>query len=676
MRHGSSLTRVRGLRKRAFVAYPAIDAPRLAREGTIPMRLTLRTLLAWLDDTLSPSEVREIGKQVSESPFAKELVEKIHRVTRQRRLTIPPLKGPDSVDANIVASYLDNELDPDAVAELEKKCLMSDVHLAEVASVHQVLSLIGQKAKVPVEARHRMYQLIKGREAVKPQGSRASRQTEPRPVAEPVQPWITAPLPRQPLWKQYWMPASVVGLMGLLCVTAWNTLSPTDASPQGTRLVASKIKPVPVVPRPAKPDDSDASTNKARAGAASGTTEPGAPTETEKAAAKDTEPVKPADVAPGTIGLAKKSAGVLLRFNPDPLRREWERLTGVTPLREQDRLLSLEPFRSTIEIGTADVDLVSGTEIWARATLPTHAARLTLAQGRVVLHGTSPTLPFEVQFGGKTVKITPPPGSTIAVERINRRAPGEPSAATSVLRVYAADGPVKLATASQEQTLDGTGAVTVEPDGSFTEISTKSPPRWVTDTAPVPYDVERGEQFLKFLPPDRPIMASLVEASEDDQKDVCRLAISALHAVGDISLIVPLLHSRIGASAPIRRKAAINVLREFLAQGPEAGKELHMQLEREFGADLAASIEKLLIGYTPKEASDETTFTKLVQILGTTDPNEIGVRELALDNLMTLTGRDDLGYDPEKPDGKGLKAWRDLLHAHELKSSATAKNAK
>src|SRR5215468_7269750 len=129
------------------------------------MRLTLRTLLAWLDDTLSPAEVREIGKQVTESPFAKELVERIHRVTRQRRLTIPPWSGNDSTDANLVASYLDNELDPDQVAEFEKKCLTSDVHLAEVASVHQILSLIGQKAKVPIEARQRMYSLIKGREA-------------------------------------------------------------------------------------------------------------------------------------------------------------------------------------------------------------------------------------------------------------------------------------------------------------------------------------------------------------------------------------------------------------------------------------------------------------------------------------------------------------------------------
>jgi hypothetical protein len=57
------------------------------------MRLTLRTLLAWLDDKLPPSEVREIGRQVKESPYAKELVERIQRVTRQRRLTVPPPSG-------------------------------------------------------------------------------------------------------------------------------------------------------------------------------------------------------------------------------------------------------------------------------------------------------------------------------------------------------------------------------------------------------------------------------------------------------------------------------------------------------------------------------------------------------------------------------------------------------
>ena len=131
------------------------------------MRLTLRTLLAWLDDTLQPAQVKEIGSQVAGSPFAQELTERIHRVTRQRRLSVPSSSGPDGVDPNLVASYLDNELDAEAVAEYEKKCLSHDVILAEVASVHQILSLLGHKVKVPAAARSRMYQLVKGRESTR-----------------------------------------------------------------------------------------------------------------------------------------------------------------------------------------------------------------------------------------------------------------------------------------------------------------------------------------------------------------------------------------------------------------------------------------------------------------------------------------------------------------------------
>ena len=206
------------------------------------MRLTLRTLLAWLDDTLSPGEVREIGRQVAESTFTKELVDRIHRVTRQRRLTVPPRTGADAVDANIVASYLDNELDPELVAELEKKCLTSDVHLAEVASVHQILSLIGQKAKVPSEARRRMYGLVRGREAVASTTARASHQEEPEPVSEPVQPWVIPPPPARPWIERFGPIAAVLGLIGLMCGTAWRTLTPT-VSPNVMPNLAARVSP-------------------------------------------------------------------------------------------------------------------------------------------------------------------------------------------------------------------------------------------------------------------------------------------------------------------------------------------------------------------------------------------------------------------------------------------------
>ncbi len=644
------------------------------------MRLTLRTLLAWLDDTLSPNEVRAIGRQVAESTYTQELVERINKVTRQRRLTVPPVKGPDALDPNIVAGYLDNELEPDQVAELEKRCLTSDVHLAEVASVHQILSLIGQKAKVPVDARIRMYSLVRGREAVQARVHKALHPEDVSPVSEPVQPWVTPPPPRRPLYERVWPAAAILGLIGVLCWSAYKSLEAPDSTPR----VAIALAPnsdVNDLLRAAK--DPKAAQSKAPNEAKNAATpEPAAPLTTPEAAPKAEEAKKPAEsekpkegtkpevtrtLAAGDAGLARKSFGVLLRF--DSAKRDWVRLSDATPLREQDRLLSLAPFRSTLELGSGVVDLVGETEVWVRAPRPSDAARLSLAQGRVVFHGTPSGLPFEVALGDRTATITAPPNGLIGVERLNRRNYGERNPSSSILRVYASEGPVKVTQGSKTDEIAAAGALTVEPDGTFTDKSDKPAPSWVTESVLSSFEQQVGDSFLKALPTGRPIVASLVEATDDEQKDICRLAVSSLRAVGDISMVVPVLNKKRSASAATARKAAIIVLRSYLAEGPDAAKLLREQLARDFGPDLAETAEKLLVGYTPKEAEDETTLAALVGLLGRTE-NEVGIRELALDNLMRITGRDSLEYDPEKPDGNGLKAWRGLLRDKELKPAA------
>ncbi|MBI3864030.1 MAG: hypothetical protein HY290_19265 [Planctomycetia bacterium] len=125
------------------------------------MRLTLRTLLAYLDDILEPAQAKEIGDKLNESSFASSLVSRIREVMRRRRLTAPTLSGPGvGIDPNTVAEYLDNTLPPDGVADVEKICLESDVHLAEAAACHQILTLaLGEPVEVATQTRDRMYAL-------------------------------------------------------------------------------------------------------------------------------------------------------------------------------------------------------------------------------------------------------------------------------------------------------------------------------------------------------------------------------------------------------------------------------------------------------------------------------------------------------------------------------------
>ena len=94
--------------------------------------------------------------------------------------------------------------------------------------------------------------------------------------------------------------------------------------------------------------------------------------------------------------------------------------------------------------------------------------------------------------------------------------------------------------------------------------------------------------------------------------------------------------------------------------GPEAAGRVRDQLVEEFGEETASFVGKMLIGFSPDEASNPQLYEQLVALLAP-EQGSIGVRELALDTFKRLTGRDDLGYDPDHPEGKGLTAWKDCF---------------
>ena len=114
-----------------------------------------------MDEILEPADREELAKKVESSEFAHDLIHRTKDTMRRLRLSAPQVVGTGiGLDPNTVAEYLDNVLPPDSVADFERICLESDVHLAEVASAHHVLTMVlGEPAEVDPAARQRMYSL-------------------------------------------------------------------------------------------------------------------------------------------------------------------------------------------------------------------------------------------------------------------------------------------------------------------------------------------------------------------------------------------------------------------------------------------------------------------------------------------------------------------------------------
>ena len=619
------------------------------------MRLTLRTLIAWLDDTLTPSEVRTIGQQVAESPFAKDLVERLQRVTRQRRLTYPGDFATEATDPNLVAGYLDNELTPDQVADFERKCLTSDVHLAEVASVHQVLSLIGQKAKVPNDARLRMYRLVRGRETTKPEPAKASVKTlkagkaptlptSPKPpVVEPISAWSNGLSPRRSLLERFGPALGVLATIVLLLWAAVYSLN-SDGKPDGLALNRKNQAP----PRPVEPP--------------SPPVEPVKPPELPAIPniPPTTEEPKPAETPnPGGVGSFETIQGVVLKAGADGTT--WDRVEPKAGLKARSRILNLAPFRNTLKLGKDEVDLVNSTDVILDDPDRDQSSRLELKRGQIVVRVGLGSPPFALRFEGKVLAIPAGSGVVVGVERNPTLLPGQSEPAPARLRIFLPEGNVGFMAGEEKADLEGPGEISLQVSGKFGEKSRKATPAWVTETAPSGFNKDVGDQFVALLRPGRPILSDLVEAMDDPLKDVKRMAVYALGSIGLMEQVVEVVSRK---EDPAVHWAGIEVLRTSLALGGDSAKSVREALVRKYDQPWADVTETLIVGYRAEDAKDDAKLAKLVDYLSTAPSR--GTRQLALDNLRALTGRGDtLEYDPDMPEGKGLKAWQDLVRKKE-----------
>ncbi len=128
-----------------------------------------------------------MGEKIKESPFATQVVDRVQALLRDRHLAAPsPGANGPADDPNVVGEYLDSTLSSEQAAEVDRRCLESDVHLAEVAACHQVLTMVlGTPADIPPALRQRVYEVGEAHQ----EDAGAAGATDPtvvRPVVAPV----------------------------------------------------------------------------------------------------------------------------------------------------------------------------------------------------------------------------------------------------------------------------------------------------------------------------------------------------------------------------------------------------------------------------------------------------------------------------------------------------------
>jgi hypothetical protein len=399
------------------------------------VRLTLRTLLAYLDDTLEPNEIRQIGQKVAESDAAQELIARIKQITRRRRLTTPPLTGPGAAnfDPNTVAEYLDNALSGEQIADVEKLCLESDVHLAEIATCHQILTLVlGEPALVPPTARERMYGLVQGKESIpfrKAAITNAPSVARPLSIADDGDDSPFGPS----LLRQSGMPRWVIPVVGVLLVIGLvvtllkvmpgpppNQLATANTTGKGEENPPPNATPLSAKPseggESAKPERSQPvkteltgttpatgsgaqtasdSPGPSRDGSVTSTPNPAAPPEKSGSPVVTTPtgeaPSKPSTEQVGVPSTERRAVGsykIVPGDGPTLLAQRktedgpWVRLTPDSRVYTNDSLVSLPGFLS-------DVRLDSGLHLQLRGMVPefaTDGLMNLLLESAVVLH--------------------------------------------------------------------------------------------------------------------------------------------------------------------------------------------------------------------------------------------------------------------------------------------------
>ena len=269
------------------------------------------------------------------------------------------------------------------------------------------------------------------------------------------------------------------------------------------------------------------------------------------------------------------------------------------------------PFRAAIDLGKIRIAMVRETEVRILSHPSDPVPAIELLQGKVVIRQPAASA-LKVVFAKQAVNLEMSSDTVVGMERVAMIMYGEPISSPQALGVICQQGEITLTVGGKPQAIKATNVALVEPGGQVSIVTREALPSWVSQAEPTPFELQVKEQFLKSFHADRPVLTEIVGAIDDERPETKNLSVAALKALGDLSLLMPIL-SR--PNDPVARRAAMASIRAYMIQGPDASGRVRAALDEEFGEDLGGLAQHMLIGYTPEEAAKPDLYNRLVGLL-------------------------------------------------------------
>ena len=164
-----------------------------------------------------------------------------------------------------------------------------------------------------------------------------------------------------------------------------------------------------------------------------------------------------------------------------------------------------------------------------------------------------------------------------------------------------------------------------------------------------------AELLSRYFTANRGLPVAVMEAETDMMKPVRDQALNIAAWLDRDDLVINALTDQ---ASPNLNKSALDALKNTARSGSPATARIVAKLVKEMELEPADQTLLARLLADPELKADLDWKKQLVTLLG---HNTSLIRQLTIQHLMAIAGRDDMGYDPFDPSPKGIHAWQTWL---------------